>query len=134
MSEASRAGELDADAARSMPLHAEEATVSRRVRRTLVRAVRTTASREQVVEAELDRVDVVIERVAIGRVVDQAPPVRIEGDVTIVPVVEEELVLVRRLILKEEVRLRTVRSVRRHVETVVVREQVVSVTRTPLED
>ena len=52
-----------------------------------------------------------------------------EGDTIILPVVEEVLVVERRLILKEEVRLRRVRTTRRHTETVTVREQVAVVTR-----
>ncbi len=36
-----------------------------------------------------------VERVAIGRVVDEVPPVRQVGDVTILPVVEEEIVVTR---------------------------------------
>ena len=49
------------------------------------------------------------------------------------PVVEEELVMVRRLVLKEEVHLRRVRTTVPHVETVSLRQQTVSVTRTPLD-
>jgi stress response protein YsnF len=47
-----------------------------------------------------------IGRVPVGRPVDTMPPVRQEGDTTIVPVVEEIIVVGRRLILKEEVRIR----------------------------
>jgi len=50
-----------------------------------------------------ERVDV--ERVPMDRVVDVAPAVRIEGDVTIIPIVEERLVVERQLVLVEELRL-----------------------------
>ena len=50
------------------------------------------------------------------------------------PVVEEELVMVLRLILKEEVHLRRVRTPVPFTETVSLRRQTVSVTRTPLDD
>ena len=118
----------------TMRLHEEVATVSKRTQRTLVRAATSTTLRDEVVGAELDRVDIVVERVAIGRVVDAVPPVRVEGDVTILPVVEEELVLVKRLVLKEEVHLRTVRTTSLHTETVSLRAQDVTVTRTTVED
>lgn len=118
----------------AMSLATEEVAISKRVRRTLVQASRTTSSRDQVVEADLEHEQVVIERVPIGRVVDAVPPVRQEGDVTIMPVIEEELVVVRRLVLKEEVHLRRVRSTVPHVETVTLRKQTVSVSRTPLDD
>jgi stress response protein YsnF len=44
--------------------------------------------------------------VPIDRVVDVAPAVRTENDVTIVPVVEEVLVVEKRLVLKEELHIR----------------------------
>ena len=109
-------------------------TLSKRVRRALVRASRTTSTRDEDVSAELSHEHVVVERVPVGRVVAAVPPVSQEGDVTIMPVVEEELVLVRRLVLKEEVHLRRVRTTTTHSETVAVREQHVAVTRTALED
>ena len=48
---------------------------------------------------------------------------------TSVPVIEE--VVVTRLFLKEEVRLRRVRTTRRHEETITVREQDAVITREP---
>ena len=118
----------------TLALHAEEVSVAKRARRKLVRATRTTRSREAVVEEDLTSESVVIERVPMNKAVDAIPPIREEGDVTIMPVVEEVVVIERRLILKEEVRLRRVRSVRRHTETVVLRQQQVAVTRTELGD
>jgi len=122
----------EADGPHTLLLLTEEATVAKRVRRTAVRAATTTTLREQVVEADLESVQVVIEHIPIGRVVTEVPPVRVEGGVTILSVVEEEVVIVRRLVLKEEVHLKTVRSMSRHAETVSLRDQGVSVTRTPI--
>jgi len=113
-----------------LPLHEERLLVSKRVRKTLVRAARTTTPRTVAVDEDLAIEQVVVTRVSIGRVVEAVPPIREENGVTIVPVVEEELVLVRRLILKEEVRFERVRSMAHHVETVVLRRQEVTVTRT----
>ena len=126
--------EPDADGPVTMSLAIEDVAVSKRVRRTLVKASRTTSRRDELVELDLLQDQVVVERVAIGRVVDAVPPVRQDGDVTIMPVVEEELVVVRRLVLKEEVHLRRVRTTVPHAETVTLRKQVVSVTRTKLDD
>ena len=117
-----------------LALHAEQAAVSKRVRKTQVRVARTTRTRQQLVETDLAHDQVVVERVAIGRVVDAMPDIRQEGDVTIVPVVEEVVVVERRLMLKEEVHLRRVRTTQRHVETVMLREQDIAVTRTELEN
>ena len=118
----------------TMQLLAEHIAVSKRVRKTRVRIERTTRTRDAVVEEELNHDQVVVERVAIGRVVDAVPDVREEGDVTILPVVEEEIVVQRRLVLKEQVHIRRVRTVQRHAETVTLREQEAAVTRTDLED
>ena len=124
----------NADEAVVMSLATETVAVSKRTRRTLVRASRSTSSRSQTVTADLNHEHVVVDRVVIGRIVDAVPPVRQDDDVTIIPVVEEEVVVTRRLILKEEVHLRRVRTTVPHVEVVTLRQQSVSVTRTPLED
>lgn len=67
-----------------------------------------TETRDEPVSAELDGETVEVLRVPVGREVDEAPQLRIEGDVTIVPVVEEMLVVERRLFLREEIHLRRV--------------------------
>ncbi|MVA23905.1 DUF2382 domain-containing protein [Agrobacterium vitis] len=59
-------------------------------------------------EARLDSENVEVIRVAIGREVSEAPQVRTEGDVTIVPVMEEVLIIEKRLMLVEEIHIRRV--------------------------
>lgn len=127
----SNAGAVESEV---LALHAEMVVVSKQVRRALVRATRTTNSRDTIVEQDLAREQVVVERVPVGRVVEAVPPIRQEGDVTIMSVVEEEVVVTRRLILKEEVHMRRVHAVEHFTETVSLREQQVEVTRTDLED
>ena len=97
-----------------LPLHAEQVTVSKRVHKTRVRVARTTRTRDQVVEQDLAHDQVIVDRIPINRVVDAVPEVRQEGDVTILPVVEEIVVIERRLLLKEEVHVRHVRTTERH--------------------
>ncbi len=121
-------------AEQSLALYAEKLEVSRRrVETTLVRATRVTRSREQLVEEELSHERVEVERVPIGRTVDSVPPVRQEGDTTILSVVEEVVVVERRLVLKEEVHVRRIKTTEHHRETVTLREQEATVTRTALE-
>ena len=118
----------------TIPLHGEEILVSRLKReRAVVRVATQTRSREQQVDTPLMRERVEIERVPFGHVVDAMPPVREEGDVTIMPVVEEILVVERKLVLKEEVRIRRIRSTEQHRETVTLRQQEAVITRTPIE-
>ena len=122
------------ETALTLALQEERLTVSKRVRRTRVRASRGTVERHVAVDEPVAKEEVVIKRVPIGREVDEVPPVRVENGVTIVPVVEEEVVVLRRLILKEEVHLERVRTTERHVETVTLRRQEVTVTRTEVAD
>ena len=123
-----------ADDVQLMPLSAEQLVVTKRVRKTRIRVARSTRTRETLVEEDLAHDQVIVERVAIGRVVDAMPEARQEGNVTILPVVEEEVFVMRRLVLKEEVHIRRVRTTERHVETVTLREQQAAVTRTEIED
>ena len=114
----------------ALPLLAEELTVDRQ-RRDTARVqvhVRTTERSVQVDEA-LTQERVEVTRVPIGRMVERMPPVREEDGVTIIPVVEEVLVVERRLVLREEVHLRRYRTVEKHEETVVLRQQEASVER-----
>jgi len=94
----------------AVPLVEERAVVGKRVVETGRVQVRTRVERrEELVEAELARDEIEIERVAIGREVEAIPDVRREGDVTEVPVVEEVLVVQKRLVLVEKIRLRRTR-------------------------
>ncbi len=114
----------------NLRLHAETITVERqRVAGDTVRVSTRTRVRDEEVEVGLLHERVEVERVAIDRIVEAVPPVRQEGDVTVVSVVEEVLVLERRLLLKEEVRVRRVQVPETHRETVSLREQVVDVSR-----
>jgi len=83
--------------------------VPRLLRRRIMRRVRvavTTGEENDALEAVLQHRRAEIERVPLGHEVETVPPVRQEGDVLIIPVVEERAVVVRRLVLMEEIRLR----------------------------
>ena len=113
-----------------IPLHTEELSVLRRdIVLGTVRVEVKTHERDQVVDELLAHERVEVERVPIGRIVEAMPEIREEGDTTIIPVVEEIVVTERRLVLKEEVRLRRVRTMERHFQTVVLRTQDAEVAR-----
>lgn len=65
---------------------------------------------ETMARAELEGETVEVTRVPCDRYVDETPPVRTEGEVTILPVVEEVLVVETRLLLKEEIHLRRTKT------------------------
>jgi uncharacterized protein (TIGR02271 family) len=117
-----------------LPLLAEEIAVSKQVVETgRVQVSRVTHEREQLIDELLAQQTAEIERVRIGEQVDTMPAVREEGDTVVIPIVEEVLVVERRLFLKEEVRVRRVRSTERHQETVTLRHHEAVVTRLPVE-
>src|ERR1700712_5693363 len=114
-----------------IPLHVEDVSVERRKVERDVRVHVHTISHDHLVDEALAHESVEIERVAIGRPVDEIPPVREEGDTTVISIVEEVLVVERRLVLKEEIRLRRVRTIEQHRETVTLREQQAVIEREP---
>jgi stress response protein YsnF len=114
-----------------VPLHAEQIDVDRVKRETgRVKISTVTRLREHVVDETLSEERVQVSHVDVGRVVDAVPDIRIEGDTTIIPVVEEVLVVEKRLLLKQEVHITRIRTTTRHQETIVLREQEAIVTRT----
>ena len=70
---------------------------------------------DEVVETALSRQSVDVERVGVGRFVDRPPPARREGDTIVVPIIEERVVVEKRLFLREELRIRIDEA--RHVDT-----------------
>ena len=90
-----------------IPLVEEIATVGKRqVVTGRVRVQTVTDTIEELAHAEVQRESVEVTRVPIDKVVETAPEIRTEGDVTILPIVEEVLVVEKRLVLKEELHIR----------------------------
>lgn len=115
----------------TLELKAETLVVTKRiVTGATVQVSTVTREVEQAVDEQLDHELVDVERVPIGRIVEAVPEIREEDGVTIVPVVEEVVVVERRLVLKEEVRITRRRVQSRHVETASLRKQEAVVTRT----
>jgi uncharacterized protein (TIGR02271 family) len=89
-----------------VPVIEEDLCVDRRkVETGRVRLTKTVHEREEFVDEPLLEEEVEVERVAINRIVDGPLPVRYEGDTMIVPLLEEVLVVEKRLVLKEELRI-----------------------------
>ena len=68
------------------------------------------AAREVQIDERLFADEVAVERVPVNRIVDEMPETRQDGDVLVVPVVEEVLTIQKRLLLKEEVRIQRRRN------------------------
>jgi len=111
-------------------LLAEELSVAKETFETgRVRISTHTHERQALVDENLARERVEIETIPMGLRIDAVPEVRQEGDTTIIPVVEEVLVVERRLMLKEEIRIRRVHTSERHQEKVALRHQEAVITR-----
>ena len=89
-----------------VPLFEEHARIEKEpVATGRVRIQKLVDTIEEEARAVLEGERVEITRVAVDRVVDEAPPVRMEDGVMIVPVLEEVLFVEKRLVLKEELRI-----------------------------
>ena len=118
----------------TLPLVAESAVVAKDTVTTgRVRVSTRVEERRELVSEALKHDDVDVERVTLGHVVQVAPEIRMDGDVLVYPIVEEILVVEKRLVLKEELRI----SRRSRVETVehevTLRSVHADVERTPAE-
>jgi uncharacterized protein (TIGR02271 family) len=71
-----------------------------------IRVHAKTENIDTVAQADLEGEAVEVTRIPVDREVDAPPQIRTEGDVTILPVVEEVLVVEKRLYLKEEIHIR----------------------------
>jgi uncharacterized protein (TIGR02271 family) len=116
----------------TVPVVAETLEVTRERHVTgVVRVEKDVEAREVRVDEPLVREAVRVERVAVEppRPVDAPPAVRSEGDVTIIPVVEERLVVTKVLVVTEEIHITRERTVRHAPRTVTLRAERVRVER-----
>lgn len=87
-------------------------------------------TRSEPLEAELTREHVEVTRVRVDQEVEEAPPTQWwDGDTLVLPIVEEKLVVVRRLFVREEIRVRKRVETEHHTESVQSRSEVARVRR-----
>ncbi|WP_410219345.1 YsnF/AvaK domain-containing protein [Paracoccus sp. (in: a-proteobacteria)] len=113
-----------------LPLIEEQLTISKnRLVTGRVRVGTQTEAVESLVPVELSDVDVDVVRVPVDRRIDTVPDIVTEGDLTIIPVVEERVVVTRELYLREEVHIRRVERRETQEVPVTIRRQTVHVER-----
>jgi uncharacterized protein (TIGR02271 family) len=118
-----------------IPVVDEEARIDKREVVTGRVRIRTRVEEaEETVRDTLDEEVVEVERVPVDRIVDAAPAVRQDGDVTIIPVMEEVLVVEKRLVLKEELHVRRRRKQESVEVPVTLRRERVEVERLPADE
>lgn len=90
-----------------IPVIEEEAYLDKQVVETgKVRVSKRVSEHEELIDVPLFCEEVTVERVPVNQYVDAPPQVRHEGDMMIIPVVQEQLVMQKRLVLVEELRVR----------------------------
>ncbi len=94
------------DDTRVIPVIEETLNVqTRHVETGGVRITKVVHEREEVVNVPRVREEVTVERVTLNRIVDTPVSMRQEGDTLIIPLLEEVIVMEKRLMVKEELRI-----------------------------
>ena len=113
-----------------IPVIEEQIEVGKHRRETgRVRVARTRHEQVVHVDEPLEQEEIEVQRVPVDRVVAEPPPVRQQGDTTIIPVLEERIVVEKRLILREELHVTRHRRQSRYVADIPVRADEVRVER-----
>jgi uncharacterized protein (TIGR02271 family) len=113
-----------------IPVVSEELAVGKRdVEAGRVRITKLVREEQQTVDQPVFAEEVVVERVAVNRMVDGPVQVRHEGETMIVPLLEEVLVVEKRLMLREEIRVTRRRNETHRPQTVTLRKEEVKVER-----
>lgn len=117
----------------TIPVVAEQLAVGTRTVDTGrgVRIHKTVVEQPVTIDERLGRDEVEVKHVAVDRIVapEEAPATRYEGDTMIVPILEEVLVVERRVRIKEELHITRTRREERHQEAVVLKAEQVSIER-----
>jgi len=112
-----------------IPVLAEKIRVETRTHESVVTIHKTVDQRTEVVDLPLQSEEVEIERVAVNRIVEAPIPVRYEGDTMIISLLEEVLVVEKRLLLREEVHIRKLHKEVHDPKEVLLREEHVEIAR-----
>lgn len=119
----------------TIPIVEETARVEKRVvDRGTVRVSTDIDTVNERVETALREQTATLDRVRVDRVVETAPEPRLEGDVIVVPIIEERVVVTRQLVVIEEVRVKLDEVVRTDVQEIPLRKERVTIDRIPLAD
>lgn len=125
-------GTRDESTAVVIPVVEEELEIGKReIEAGRLRLQKRVSEHEQTVDEPLFADEITLERVTINRFIDEPTPARIEGDTTVIPLFEERLVVQKRLVLREEVRITKHRIERRAPQIVALRREEVTVDRVP---
>src|ERR671933_372383 len=99
---------------RTLELREEELVVQRNMREVGEAHIRTRVEEVPArLEVEANAEEVEVEHVPVGQVVGERVEPYQDGDVLVVPIYEEQLVVTKRLLLREQLRIRRVTTTQR---------------------
>jgi uncharacterized protein (TIGR02271 family) len=114
-----------------IPVIQEQATIAKRIVETgKVKISKRIREYEEMVDVPHFQEEVVIEHVPVNQFVDEPPKVRTEGNVTIIPVLEERYVVEKKLFLAEELHVSKNRKESHYPQKIKVLKEEVEVKRT----
>jgi uncharacterized protein (TIGR02271 family) len=113
-----------------VPLVAESLHIDKQAVERTVRVHKHVREETVTVDEALRRDDVTVERVPVDRYVEQRVETRYDGDTIIVPVMEEVLVVEKRLLLREEIHITRRQTVTHDPQEHTLRREEVTVERT----
>ena len=114
-----------------IPVIEEEVKIEKHIVPTgKVNITKRIREREEVVDVPRYRGEVSINRVPVNMFVEEHPPIRQEGDTMIIPIVQEQMVMVKKLLLVEELHVQNRVIETHHPQTVTLLKEEVEVRRT----
>jgi uncharacterized protein (TIGR02271 family) len=114
-----------------IPIIEEEVTIEKHIVPTgKVNITKTVKEIDEIVDVPTYKGEVTVDRIPVNTFVEKHPPIRQEGETMIIPVVQEQIVMVKKLLLVEELHVhnRVVES--HHPQTVTLLKEEVEVVRT----
>jgi uncharacterized protein (TIGR02271 family) len=122
--------ESDAEEPLVIPILEERAEIHKRKSAAgKVRIQKVVREHKQTIDEPLMHEEVEIRRIPVNRMVEEPPTTRLRGGTLVVPVLEEVLVVEKRLMLKEEIEIVKKRITRQEPQEVRLRSEEVVVTR-----
>jgi uncharacterized protein (TIGR02271 family) len=124
------ADNFDSETLQKIPIIQEDLVVEKQKRETgRVRVFKHVEFREETIEEPGYIEELQFERVPVNEVIDSPQKARYEGNTLVIPLIEEELVVQKRLVLREELRVTKKRRETLNKQDVTLRREEVSIDR-----
>ena len=114
-----------------IPVIEEEVTIEKHIVPTgKVNITKRVRELEEILDVPSYKGEVSVNRVPVNTFVEKHPPIRQEGDTMIIPIVQEQIVMVKKLLLVEELHVQNRVIESHHPQTVTLLKEEVEVVRT----